>query len=53
MRVPAWIARLAAGEYGVQVMTRGQGATNARARSELRWAPEFASWREGFAADLG
>ncbi len=53
MRVPAWIARLAAGEYGVQVMTRAQGASNARARAELGWTPEFPSWREGFAADLG
>jgi nucleoside-diphosphate-sugar epimerase len=53
MRVPAWIARLVAGDYGVQAMTHAQGASNARARSELGWEPRYASWREGFAADLG
>jgi nucleoside-diphosphate-sugar epimerase len=53
MRVPVWIARLAAGDYGVQTMTRGQGAANAHARSELGWTPEFPTWREGFASDLG
>jgi nucleoside-diphosphate-sugar epimerase len=52
MRVPAFLARLAAGEYGVAVMTRAQGASNARARSELGWAPAHASWRAGFAAAL-
>lgn len=50
--VPAWIARLAAGEYGVATMTRAQGASNARARAELGWAPAHPSWREGFAGAL-
>lgn len=53
MRVPAWLARPLAGSYGVQVMTRAQGASNARARRELGWAPEHRSWREGFSAGLG
>jgi nucleoside-diphosphate-sugar epimerase len=53
MRVPAWIGRLAAGDYGVQAMTSAQGASNARARSELGWEPRYKSWRDGFAADLG
>jgi nucleoside-diphosphate-sugar epimerase len=34
-------------------MTRAQGASNARARRELGWEPQYPSWREGFAADLG
>jgi hypothetical protein len=34
-------------------MTAAQGASNARARRELQWAPRYPSWREGFAADLG
>ncbi len=47
-RVPAWLARPLAGEYGVYTMTRAQGACNARAKQALGWAPEHASWREGF-----
>jgi nucleoside-diphosphate-sugar epimerase len=53
MRVPALIARIVAGDYGVAAMTRAQGASNARARRELGWEPQYPSWREGFAADLG
>jgi len=53
MRVPAFIARLAAGEYGVATMTQAQGASNARAKSELGWRPAHPSWREGFATALG
>src|SRR5581483_11968952 len=34
LRVPALLARLAAGEYGVATMTRAQGASNERARRE-------------------
>lgn len=52
-RVPAWLARLIAGSFGVQAMLRQQGASNARARRELDWAPRFPSWREGFASSLG
>ncbi len=51
-RVPAFLARMLAGEYGVAVMTSAQGASNARARAELSWAPRYPSWREGFAAAL-
>jgi nucleoside-diphosphate-sugar epimerase len=47
-RVPAAIARLAAGSYGVATMTRAQGASNELARRELGWSPQFPSWREGF-----
>jgi nucleoside-diphosphate-sugar epimerase len=48
LRVPAFIARLAAGSYGVGIMTQAQGASNELARRELAWAPAHASWREGF-----
>ena len=50
LRVPAFAARLIGGEYAVQTMTALQGASNARARRELGWAPRYTSWREGFAA---
>jgi hypothetical protein len=29
-----------------------RGASNAKAKRELRWRPRHASWREGFAASL-
>jgi nucleoside-diphosphate-sugar epimerase len=50
--VPVWLGRMAAGEVGVSLMTRIRGASNAKARGELRWAPVHASWREGFARGL-
>jgi nucleoside-diphosphate-sugar epimerase len=53
MRVPAFIARLAAGEYGVQTMTSAQGARNEHAKRELGWSPSHESWREGFRTALG
>jgi nucleoside-diphosphate-sugar epimerase len=53
MRVPAFIARLAAGSYGVSIMTEAQGASNELARRELGWTPDHASWREGFTTALG
>jgi len=51
-RVPAFLARLVAGDYGVAVMTRAQGASNARAKAELGWTPRYPSWREGFQSAL-
>ena len=52
LRVPAWLARPLAGSYGVQVMTKAQGTSGARARQELGWTPEHLSWREGFKTAL-
>ncbi len=52
-RVPAFIARIFAGDFGVSAMTRAQGASNELARRELGWMPEHASWREGFRSALG
>jgi hypothetical protein len=42
--------RLAAGEFGVLMMTKARGASNAKAKRELRWSPAHPSWRQGFAA---
>jgi 2-alkyl-3-oxoalkanoate reductase len=47
--VPAWVGRLAVGEVGVSMMTRVRGASNAKARRELAWAPRYPSFREGLA----
>jgi nucleoside-diphosphate-sugar epimerase len=47
--VPALLARLFAGEHIVTMMTNIRGCSNAKAKRELGWQPEFASWRVGFA----
>jgi nucleoside-diphosphate-sugar epimerase len=52
-RVPAWLARLIAGRVAVAGMTAQRGASNAKAKSELGWAPAHASWRDGFRAAAG
>ena len=48
-KVPRWVARLM-GEHLVSLMCEVRGASNAKARSELDWAPRWPTWREGFAA---
>lgn len=52
-RVPAWVARLLAGEMMVVMMTQGRGFSNAKAKRELGWQPRYPSWRQGFRAELG
>ena len=47
--VPRWLARLAAGEVGVVLMTETRGASNRKAREELGWTLRHPSWRQGFA----
>ena len=47
--VPAWIARLLAGEHMVVMMTQVRAGSNAKARNELGWQPAHPSWRDGFA----
>jgi nucleoside-diphosphate-sugar epimerase len=47
-RVPAWLARLLAGEMMVRMMTEGCGFANAKAKRELGWEPQYPSWRQGF-----
>jgi nucleoside-diphosphate-sugar epimerase len=49
-RVPKFVGRVMAGEAGAVMMTEIRGASNAKAKRELGWAPGHASWREGFAA---
>jgi nucleoside-diphosphate-sugar epimerase len=51
-RVPAWLARLLAGEMMVGMMTEGRGFSNAKAKRELGWEPRYPSWRRGFKEDL-
>jgi nucleoside-diphosphate-sugar epimerase len=46
-RVPAWLARLAAGADPVRAVTRSAKSSNARIKSELGWAPRYPSAQEG------
>jgi nucleoside-diphosphate-sugar epimerase len=48
-KLPAWVARIAAGADVVRAMTAQRGASNARIRDELGWRPEYPDWRAGFA----
>lgn len=51
-RLPVWVARLAAGEVAVSMLTRTRGSSNARAKRELGWALRWPSWRQGFRRGL-
>jgi nucleoside-diphosphate-sugar epimerase len=51
-RIPAWLARLLAGEMAVGIMTEGRGFSNAKAKRELGWQLRYPSWRQGFREEL-
>ena len=51
--IPVWLGRLVAGEVGVSMMTRIRGTSNARAKTELGWAPRYRTCHEGFWNGLG
>jgi 2-alkyl-3-oxoalkanoate reductase len=48
LRIPVWLARLAAGDVGVSMTTRVRGSSNAKAKADLGWSPAWPSWRQGF-----
>ena len=52
-RVPVWLARIAAGEVAVSMMTQIRGSSNQKAKRELAWEPRYGTWRDGFRAALG
>jgi hypothetical protein len=51
--VPAFLARLLAGEAAVLIATEARAASNAKARRELGWELRYPSWRQGFPAVYG
>jgi nucleoside-diphosphate-sugar epimerase len=51
-RVPAWLARLLAGEMVVGMMTEGRAFSNVKAKRELGWQLRYPSWRQGFKEEL-
>jgi nucleoside-diphosphate-sugar epimerase len=52
-KVPAWVARLLAGEVAVAMMTQGRGFSNSKAKRELGWQLRYPSWWQGFREALG
>lgn len=52
MRVPKWLAKMAAGDVPVTMMTEGRGFSNAKAKAELNWTLQFPTWRQGFKEGL-
>lgn len=51
-RVPRWLAAMLVGSWPADVLLRGRGAFNGRAKQQLGWRPRHATWREGlFASD--
>jgi nucleoside-diphosphate-sugar epimerase len=48
MRTPGWLVALLAGPFAAATLQRGRGATNAKAKRELGWAPRHPTWRDGF-----
>jgi 2-alkyl-3-oxoalkanoate reductase len=46
--IPKWFARIAAGEHIVMLMTEARAGSNAKAKRDLGWQPQHASWRRGF-----
>jgi nucleoside-diphosphate-sugar epimerase len=51
--LPAWVGWLAIGAQGMAMMNESRGASNTKAKRELGWRPQFASWRGGFSRGLG
>jgi len=51
-KIPRWLARLLAGEMAVDMMTKGHGFSNAKAKRELGWQLRYPSWRQGFKEEL-
>ena len=53
LRIPAFLARVAAGPVAVMYATRVAGASNVKAKSKLGWTPAWPSWRRGFVEAAG
>lgn len=50
--LPAWLARIVAGDAAVYLTTQARGGSNARAKAELGWKPSYPDWRAGFRVAL-
>jgi 2-alkyl-3-oxoalkanoate reductase len=52
MRVPKLIGQLVAGRFGMFYTNEQRGASNQKARQQLGWQPQYASWRDGFPQEI-
>lgn len=52
LRVPVWLAKLAAGSEVGDFALNLRGASNEKAKRELGWEPAHPTWRTGFAESL-
>ena len=52
IRIPVFLARIAASPYAVHMTTAMKGASNAWVRKELGWEPEYRSWRQGLGQEV-
>jgi nucleoside-diphosphate-sugar epimerase len=52
-RIPAWLARLLAGDAAVVMLNEVRGASNAKAKRELGLELRYPTWRDGFVSVLG
>jgi nucleoside-diphosphate-sugar epimerase len=50
--IPSWLGRMAIGDYGVAMMNEIRGASNEKAKSQMRWNLKWPTWREGFCDGL-
>jgi len=53
LHIPAWAAGLIMGREAAEMIGKSRGASNALARKELGWVPQYGSWRDGFAVAYG
>jgi 2-alkyl-3-oxoalkanoate reductase len=52
LHLPAFIAKFFVGEQGIMMMTEIRGASNAKAKRNLQWKPQWPTWRGGFREGL-
>jgi nucleoside-diphosphate-sugar epimerase len=52
IHVPGWLVALLAGGFAAATLQEGRGASNAKAKRELGWAPRHTTWRDGFLTRL-
>ncbi len=52
MHLPGWLVAFLAGRFAAATLQEGRGASNAKAKRELGWAPRHPTWRDGFVTRL-
>ena len=52
MHVPGRLVELMAGRFAASSLQEGRGASNAKAKREMGWAPRHPTWRGGFGLEV-